>query len=120
VVEGGINMSLQISETDQRALKKLYAIIKNEFKVTKILLFGSRARGTADIYSDIDLLVLTKKKRDMKDRYRLSDIAADINIDYGVAISCLYMNEKDWELEKDINPLLKRNIQKEGIELVLQ
>ncbi len=30
------------------------------------------------------------------------------------------MNEQDWELEHDINPLLKKNIQKEGIELVLQ
>ncbi len=113
-------MSLQMSETDQKAIRELYSAIKTEFKVTKILLFGSRARGDADAYSDIDLLVLTEKPRDIKDRYKLSDIAADINIDYGVAISCLYMNEQDWELEHDINPLLKKNIQKEGIELVLQ
>ncbi|MCH5583721.1 nucleotidyltransferase domain-containing protein [Shimazuella sp. AN120528] len=113
-------MSLQMSETDQKAIRELYSAIKNEFKVTKILLFGSRARGDADAYSDIDLLVLTEKPRDIKDRYKLSDIAADINIDYGVAISCLYMNEQDWEQELDINPLLKKNIQEEGIELVLQ
>jgi uncharacterized protein len=85
-----------------------------------MLLFGSRARGTAEIYSDIDLLVLTEKERTVKDRYKLSDIAADIHVDYGVAMSCLYINEKDWDTEKDINPLLKQNIQKEGIELVFQ
>jgi uncharacterized protein len=115
---GGIHISPQISETDRKAIKKLYFRIKNEFKVTKILLFGSRARGNAEFYSDIDLLILTEKTRNIKDRYKLSDIAADINIDYGVAISCLYMNERDWDMEKDINPLLKQNIQKEGIELV--
>jgi predicted nucleotidyltransferase len=113
-------MSLQMSEMDQKAIQALYSTIKHDFKVSKILLFGSRARGDADVYSDIDLLVLTQKPRNIKDRYKLSDIAADINIDYGVAISCLYINEQDWEQEQDINPLLKRNIQKEGIEIVLQ
>jgi uncharacterized protein len=113
-------MSLQISETDQKAIRELYTMIKDDFKITKILLFGSRARGDAVPYSDIDLLVLTKKPRDIKDRYKLSDIAADINVDYGVGISCLYLNETDWEQERDINPLLKQSIQREGIELDLQ
>lgn len=110
---------LRISETEQIAIQKLYSNIKDEFKVVKILLFGSKARGDAEEYSDIDLLVLTEKDRDIKDRYRLSGIAADISIDYGIALSCLYMNDKDWE-QGNVNPLLKQNIEREGIEIVLQ
>lgn len=111
---------MQINETERKAIEKLYFAIKEDFKVKKLLLFGSRARGEATNYSDIDLLVLTEKSRNIRDRYRLSDIAADINVDFGVAISCLYYNEHEWESGEAINPLLKQNIEREGIELVLQ
>lgn len=112
-------MPAQVSEVEKVAIQKLYSSIKDEFKVSKLLLFGSKARGDAEEYSDIDLLVLTKKPRDVKDRYKLSGIAADISIEYGIALSCLYINDKDWELG-DVNPLLKKNIEREGIEIVLQ
>lgn len=113
-------MSLQLSETEQIAIQKLYSSIKDEFKVVKMVLFGSKARGDAEEYSDIDLLVLTEKPRAIKDFYRMLDTVADVNIDYDVGISCLYFNYKDWEMGSDINPLLKQNIEKEGVEVVLQ
>lgn len=110
---------LPINETEQIAIQKLYSSIKEDFKVVKMVLFGSKARGDAEEYSDIDLLVLTEKIRDIRDRLKLSDIATDVSIDYGIAISCLYMNYRDWE-QGNVNPLLKQNIEKEGIEIVLQ
>ncbi len=112
-------MSLPINDAERSAIRTFYLAIKDEFKVNKLLLFGSKTRGDAEKYSDIDLLVLTDKERNLKDRYRISDISADINIDYGVAISCLYYNVNDWELGEAINPLLKQNIEREGIVLDL-
>lgn len=82
-------------------------------------MFGSRARGEAEEYSDIDLLVLTEKPKTSSDRYLLSDYSAEVNVEYGVAISCLYYNEQDWEHGEVINPLLKENVAREGIELDL-
>ena len=69
----------------------------------------------AEEYSDVDLLVLTNKEKTRNDREKLSDIAADINIDYGVALSCLYFNLSEWELGDNVNPFLKDNVEKEGI-----
>lgn len=112
-------MPIQISEDERKALTALYERIKETFQVKKFILFGSRARGEAEKYSDIDLLILSEKPKTPKDRYLISDYAADINVEYGVALSCLYMNEDEWESEGQVNPLLKQNIEREGIALEL-
>jgi predicted nucleotidyltransferase len=112
-------MPIQISEDERKALDALYERIKETFKVKKFILFGSRARGEAEKYSDIDLLILSEKPKTTKDRYLISDYAADINVEYGVSLSCLYMNEDEWESEDQVNPLLKQNIEREGIALEL-
>ncbi len=92
------NVGQKITETEREAIRNLYTRIKDEFLIDKIILFGSKARGDAEKYSDVDLLVLTNTTKTRNDRERLSDIAADINIDYGVALSCLYFNLSEWEL----------------------
>lgn len=112
-------MPLAISEVENNAIKTLYKLAREQFKIRKIILFGSKARGNADIYSDIDLLVLTEKVRTDEDRWMLSDLSAEINVTMGVALSCLYFNEKDWEKGENVNPLLKENIEREGVEIVV-
>ncbi|MBN8719584.1 MAG: nucleotidyltransferase domain-containing protein [Sediminibacterium magnilacihabitans] len=50
---------------------------------SRILLFGSQAKGTADTQSDYDLLVITKKKMDREKRL---NILAKLNRDLVRAI----------------------------------
>ncbi|MGY4764507.1 nucleotidyltransferase family protein [Paenibacillus caseinilyticus] len=109
-----------MNDNERTAVRDLLQRIKAEFGVKRLLIFGSRARGEADQYSDIDLLVLTEKTRTIQDRYRLSDISADVSIAYGVALNCLYYNEDDWKSGESVNPRLKANIEREGIELEFQ
>ena len=45
--------------------------------LSKIILFGSVARGEADEYSDIDVLVILKN-RNSKERFEISDISVDV------------------------------------------
>ena len=113
-------MKVRLSENDCQAIQTLYRKINDDFQVNKIILFGSRARDDAQEYSDIDLLILTNKTRTKKDRYDLSSISADVSIDYGVGLSCLYYNANDWKSNEDINPLLKVNIECDGVEIDLQ
>lgn len=109
-----------LTETEIQAIKALYVKIKDKFNVSKVVLFGSKARNEAEKYSDVDLIVLTRDKKTKQDRWLLSDIASDINIDYGVALACLYFNESDWESGEDINPLLKHDVERDGITLIIQ
>jgi predicted nucleotidyltransferase len=113
-------MPLQINENEQKAIEKLFKQIKDALNVKKLILFGSRTRGEAEEYSDIDILVLTENPRNFADRDKLSDASAEINVDFGVTISCLYYNEMEWETGDTINPLLRDNINREGVELVIQ
>ncbi|AEI45625.1 nucleotidyltransferase family protein [Paenibacillus mucilaginosus] len=113
-------MPLQLNDNERTAVRDLLQRIKVEFGVKRLLFFGSRVRGEADQYSDIDLLVLTEKTRTIQDRYCLSDISAEISIDYGVTLNCLYFNEDDWKSGESVNPQLKANIEREGIELEFQ
>lgn len=112
-------MSIHFNQIEREAISSLYTSIKDNFKVKKLILFGSRARGDAEEYSDIDLLILIEDPRTFSSRNKLADLSAEINVDYGVAISCLFYNDKDWEKGEIINPLLKQNIEREGIELVV-
>lgn len=112
-------MTIQINDTENKAIKKLVQQIKDNLGVKKLILFGSRARGEADEYSDIDLLVLTENPRNFSDRDKLADVSSEINVDYGVSISCLYYNAQEWETGDTINPLLKENVNREGIEIVI-
>ncbi len=106
-----------LTNNEKAAIERLYAEIKYKLDVSNIILFGSKARNEATEYSDVDLLVLTRRKKNKQDRWLLSDIAAEINIDYGVALECLYYCESDWEAGDEINPLLKENVEREGIPL---
>ena len=63
---------------------------------------------------------MTRRKKSKQNRWLLTDIVADINIDYGVALECLYYSESRWETGDEINPLLKENVEREGVPLVLQ
>lgn len=99
-------------------LNELEARIKAVYKnhVSRIILFGSYARGSNESDSDIDVMVLLNKKE--FDRY--SDELADITIDmiskYSVYPSIMVEYEKEYRENIGIQSLYK-NIENEGIEL---
>ncbi len=83
--------------------------------LTTLILFGSQARREASLESDIDILVILKKKKIPNDKHeRIIDLLADLSIEYGVLVSLIYISEVQWQTEK--SPLLL-NIKKEGIRL---
>ncbi len=80
-------MNLQLSVID-RVVSGLMA-----YKPEKIILFGSMARGDADEYSDIDLIVI----KDTKQRFvrRLVEITAFLPLD--TAVDVLVYTPKELE-----------------------
>ncbi|UOF92351.1 nucleotidyltransferase domain-containing protein [Fodinisporobacter ferrooxydans] len=113
-------MRQMVTDIEMKAIQELYTKIKDDLQVNKIILFGSKARGEATGYSDVDLVILTEKEKTKEDREKLSHISADLNIDYGIALSCMYFNVDEWLSGENVNPFLKDNIEKEGVEIVIQ
>ncbi len=53
-----------LTNSEKEAIERLYLEVKDKFDVSKIILFGSKARNEAHEYSDVDLIVLTRRKKD--------------------------------------------------------
>lgn len=76
-------------------------------------LFGSQARGDAELDSDIDVLVVLKPPVNPGEEIRrTSKVVADLSLHHDVVISCTFMDEIEY---RSRNGSLLRNIRAEGI-----
>lgn len=84
-------------------------------RLTHLTLFGSQARGDAEIGSDIDVLVVLQSQVNPGEEIkRTGETIANLSLQYEVVISCLFMGEAHYQTR---NGSLLRNIRKEGIML---
>jgi len=72
-------------------------VLRSRFPVDRVVLYGSKARGTDDEESDIDLLVLTSRELGWKERDSITDALFDIELAHGVVISSLVLPTAEWE-----------------------
>lgn len=79
---------LEYGDTAESAIHHMADIISERFSPLSVILFGSRARGNADVYSDADLFVIMpegtdvdKTNLDIRAALRHSPVAKDILID---------------------------------------
>lgn len=101
---------------EEKFLNELIGKIKNSyFFIKKIILYGSKARGDFTEDSDIDLLFITKKSIDKREKYEFFDFLSELEFKYNVLASALFINEREFK-EKE-KALLFKNIKKEGITL---
>jgi len=56
--------NLKLTKNEKKALRAYIASLEKHFPnlIEKVILFGSKARGDSRKYSDIDIVVATKKK----------------------------------------------------------
>ncbi|MEG3860959.1 nucleotidyltransferase domain-containing protein [Microcoleus sp. herbarium12] len=100
-------------------LKTILTQLRDQFeqlygdRLTRMVLYGSQARGDADPDSDIDVLVVLKAPVQVGEEIeRTISIVADLSLYNDVVISCNFMNEERFTNYQ--GPLL-RNIRREGI-----
>ena len=85
-------------------------------RVRWTILFGSKARGDGNIWSDIDILVIVDDK-DWRFAHAISALGADISLEYDVLIGPRVISEARWERMGQDDFGLYRNIAAEGIPL---
>lgn len=96
--------------------EKVKEVLGNRLK--KIILYGSYARGDFNNSSDVDIMILTDCTFEEIEEYRdiISDIAFDIELENGIAISPIIKNIDKYNARVNIVPFYK-NVQKEGVVL---
>jgi uncharacterized protein len=85
-------------------------------RVRQTMLFGSKARGDSEPMSDIDILVITDRD-DWHLSHSISDIAADVSLEYNVVIGPRVIGHARWERMKRDRFTLYRNVVADGIPL---
>ena len=53
--------SAPIIKRERLAIKRTAIVLKEQFPVEKVILFGSKSRGDDEKHSDIDLLIITAR-----------------------------------------------------------
>lgn len=105
-------------------VKKVVAELCNSvaslFPQNKIeaILFGSYARGDAELGSDIDVLILVDASRqDISARnWQVGDLAAELLLDYGIVVSPIVENRDYFNRNMGILPFY-RNVDREGVRI---
>jgi predicted nucleotidyltransferase len=88
---------LALSPTQRQALQSAKERIGQRFPVRSFILFGSYARGEATPDSDIDLFVLTEQKLSWQERFEITHILSDVNLEYDTLIHSVVTPVEKWD-----------------------
>lgn len=87
---------ISLKSNDRKAIEAAKNLLVQKYPVELIILYGSKARGTDDAESDIDLLVLTTRELTWRERNAITDTLYDIQLAHGVVISTLVVANREW------------------------
>ncbi len=97
----------------QHILQSVKSILLDIDENSKVVLFGSRARGDYSIDSDWDILILLEKQATEAIKRHIRDQIFDIELETDEIISTIIENKNDWA-SYEVTPLFQ-NIEKEGL-----
>lgn len=112
-----ISRIFKITEEEKNIAERIKESVREKDPSAKVILYGSRARGDFDTYSDWDILILVKKENvslQLEQEYRHHLL--DLELEIGEPISVTVHSEKKWESEHSITPLYK-SIEEDGVVL---
>ncbi len=87
---------LTLKAQDRAAIAEAVALLRARFAAESVTLYGSKASGTDDVESDIDLLVLTSRALDWRERTQLTEALFEIGLAHDVVISPLVVPAVEW------------------------
>lgn len=95
---------------------QLRTLLKND--LSKIILYGSYARGDFQEDSDVDVMILVNLPAEEIEKIEeaIFELAYDIEMEHGIHISPIIKNAEQFEYWVDTLPFY-RNVKKEGVEI---
>jgi len=108
------NSASEEKDIESKFLNKITSLFPDQ--ITRVILFGSRAKGVSKPGSDYDFLIVLKEK-DRKIIDEIYSVVTDFLTQYGVDISLKVYNEKDFRHSTSIPTPFMASILKTGKEL---
>jgi len=86
-----------LEQKEDAAIEAVARTLKSQFPIEEIILFGSKARGDHDVFSDIDLLLVTTSPLHWKDEKAIVEILFDIGMTHDVIFTPLVVSKEEWK-----------------------
>ena len=103
---------------EQRAIDAYLDRLHERFpgEILQVILFGSKARGDSDRWSDIDILTIVREES-WPLREEINTLAAQVSLEYDVLLGPRVIGQERWERMERDRFSLYQNVITEGIPL---
>jgi uncharacterized protein len=96
-------------------LNELKVRVQQRLPLSRLVLFGSRARGDADPDSDLDVLVILNIPVDREAEDYVNDCAWEVGLEHGIVVVPVTVSRLDWEEGILSSSLLAIAVRREGV-----
>jgi len=104
-----------MNQLESQILDTFKRLLVERVKVYKLILFGSRARGDAGPYSDMDIVAVLDNSSDESDFDYVSDCAWEAGFEHGIVIVPVVFTQEEWEESPERYSLLAQAVETEGV-----
>ena len=108
---------LTLDPNERTALEKLKSGLEKKFPGSEIVLYGSRARGEGDKFSDLDILIIIDSSVNRDMRETITAITYPLELEYDVVFGKIIENRSDWDSQRSRSTPLHLNIDREGVRI---
>ena len=111
-------LSTLLSAKEHQAVASFLELLQQHHSghVRQTILFGSKARGDSQPWSDIDILIVADQD-DWRLSHAISTLAARVSLEYDVLLGPRVIGQERWERMKQHRFSLYKNVAAEGIPL---
>jgi predicted nucleotidyltransferase len=88
--------AVNLVQRERAAIEAAARHLKENYPIDDIILFGSKARGQSDAYSDIDLLVVAARVFHWREEKAIISDLFDIGLKYDVIFSPVFATSQEW------------------------
>jgi len=104
-----------MNETEKAVLDQFKECVCQTFPDSRIILFGSRAKGIAELHSDMDVLVILSNQPDDSARDYVSECAWAAGYKHGIVVVPVVFGKDEWETGPERFSLLAKAIDRDGV-----
>ena len=102
---------------EKKILNNFKALVLKRATLNRIILFGSRARGDAEAFSDMDVVVILNDGANDTDREYVNDCAWEAGFEHGIVVVPVVFTQSEWESGPEHHSLLVQAVERDGVPL---
>jgi len=110
-------MALMAQIEKSELLKQVKTAVLTLAPESEIILYGSRARGTAHLDSDWDFLILLPLPRNKILEAQIKDRLYDVELETDTILSSIIRSKKEWRSPRYAVLSLRQQVEQDGVSL---